>query len=165
MHTSRGAILVVLLAAAVAPFTACTTATAGGASSESGASVDRPGAATGATQAAAAAGFRGEADGERTIAGRRFVRRGEDWYLEADGRRFRVLPHSLSLQFRDGVTAEEREEFLAGRGFEVVRRNRLGILDVRTGPDRHAVDWLAELAGNEMLALVDVHTEGAYEEE
>ena len=154
------AILLAFLVTIAAPSTACATATTGGAQDEetgsgetvSGANAGQPGSAT-------------EADMERTIAGRRFVREGEDWYLESDGRRFRVLPHSLSLQFRDGATDEEQRDFLASRGFEIVRRNRLGILDVRTGADRHAVDWLAELTGNKLLALVDVNTEGAYEAE
>ncbi|HEX5757624.1 MAG TPA: hypothetical protein VF121_00360 [Thermoanaerobaculia bacterium] len=155
------AILLALLAAVAAPSTACATATAGGA--QDGATGGGE-TATGDSEAAEAPGI-GEEGVERTIAGRRFVRRGENWYLESGGRRFRVLPDSLSLQFQDGATEEERRDFLASRGFEVVRSNRLGILDVRTGPDRHAVDWLAELTGNEILALVDVHTEGAYEEE
>jgi hypothetical protein len=118
---ATSAIVLALLVAVVALSTACVTATAGEAqngktgggetSSTSGVSVGQPGSATGTAEAVEIASARGEADMERTIAGRHFVRRGEDWYLESDGRRFRVLPHSLSLQFRDGATEEERRDF------------------------------------------------------
>lgn len=107
----------------------------------------------------------GAAESERVIGELRFVRRGEDWYLVADGRRYRVLPDSLSLRFHDQATPEQRRAFLDARGFEVVRSNRLGIHDVEIGPGRHAVEWLAELTGHELVELVEVNTEGVYAEE
>lgn len=94
----------------------------------------------------------------------RFVQRGDDWFVASAGQLYRIQPRSLSLRFTDDATAAEREEFLAARGFEVVRRNRLGILDVRTPPGRHAVEWFGELSGNRLLDLVDVNTEGSFEE-
>lgn len=155
-----------LVIVAVATSAACAAAGAGR-SQDSQIGVDRTAGEASTVVAAGApdAVTEDEKDSERTIAERRFVRRGEDWYLESEGRRFRVLPHSLSIRFREAATADERRDFLTSRGFEVIRENRLGILDVRTGPDRHAVDWLAELTGHELLALIEVHTEGTYEEE
>lgn len=168
---AAGALLLAALFSAV-PCTACTAASSGrlrgdqnGRDETAAEAAGEPDseASQGAAERSNAQGT-AEAETERTIGGRRFLRRGEEWYLITDGRRYRVLPDSLSLRFRDQATPEQRQEFLDARGFAVVRRNRLGIHDVKLGAERHAVEWLGELAGHELLELVEVNTEGVYEE-
>ena len=164
-----GLLLAALLSAF--PCSACAAASSGRAEDRgdtrepAGAAAGEPVPAVAPEDDAESAPDEGAAESERVIGELRFVRRGEDWYLVADGRRYRVLPDSLSLRFHDQATPEQRRAFLDARGFEVVRSNRLGVHDVEIGPGHHAVEWLAELTGHELVELVEVNTEGVYAEE
>ncbi len=102
---------------------------------------------------------------EILIEQKKFTRKASTWYLESTGRLYEVIPDSLSLKFKEETTPEQRREFLHSYQLTVVRKNRLGIYDVKITSQKNAVEYFTDLQAHELLEFVEVNTLGVYETE
>lgn len=102
---------------------------------------------------------------EMTIQDKRFLRKNNRWYLESRGRLYEIITDSLTIKFKPGMTTEARQKFLDSYQLTTIRKNRLGIYDVKIFSKNNALELFADLQGHPLIDYVEINTLGKYEDD
>jgi len=99
---------------------------------------------------------------EMILHGRFLKKKNDKWHLETNGYLYEVIPNLLSLKFKKESTDEQCNSFLSSNQLHVIRKNSLGIYDVRTPSPKTALDFFDELYDHELLEFVELNTIGVF---
>lgn len=99
---------------------------------------------------------------EASAKGQVYVKHGESWFVEENGKLYRMLPNQISIKFKPATTDEQIHRFVEEHALEIGGVNRLGIYEMEV---TIADAFFATLDGAKRSALVEyaeANTMGEY---
>ena len=102
---------------------------------------------------------------EMTIQDKKFFRKNNRWYLESRGRLYEIITDSLTIKFKPGTATGAQQKFLDSYQLTTIRKNRLGIYDVKIFSKNNALEIFSDLQGHPLIDYVELNTLGKYEDD
>ncbi|WP_447969784.1 S8 family serine peptidase [Nitrospira sp. M1] len=99
---------------------------------------------------------------KREFAGKTYSAQEHKWYQEFQGSKYEVHPQVITVKFKKGLALASKRTFEAQQGFNELRENRLGYVDIEIPAGSNPLDVVQQLQADGVLEYAEINTLGRY---
>ncbi len=94
--------------------------------------------------------------------GREFVQRQARWFMQSAGVLYEVNPRVVTVKFKEDATADSRFSLQERFGFDQIRRNPLGYVDLQIPVGTDPLEYVQQMQMQDIVEVAEVNTIGEY---